>query len=266
MTSSTRIRFGALTAAAAVVAGGFFAAAPASAATGTLTLANTTFTAGDWGTGLNVAGSGFTADAVVTITVETADHTAIDQHDVTADASGSFQETYTPTATLPLPAAGDSISVTATSNLGDTSNTVPLTVNAATLPKGIVSSVSTLTTAQLTDSNSGISILATGYTPGEQVTVTVDYAGDALDLGPYTAEADGSVVFGFYLAGGVATAGPLTVTVTGQQSGVSQSTTIQVTGEDVGAGAGAGGSTVPSLGGAVTTAASGPSRLPVVSG
>ena len=262
MTSSTRIRFGALTAAAAVVAGGFFAAAPATAATGTLTLANTTFTAGDWGAGLNVAGSGFTADAVVTITVETSDHTAIDLHDVTADASGSFQETYTPFVTLPLPAAGDTLSVTATSNLGDTSNSVPLTVNPATLPKGIVSSVSTITTAQLTDKNSGISILASGYTPGEQVKVTVDYAGDALDLGPYTVEADGSVVFGFYLAGGVATAGPLTVTVAGQQSGVSQSVTIQVTGEDVAVGGG----TAPSLGGAATAAASGPSRLPVVSG
>ncbi|MET3564794.1 hypothetical protein ABIC47_000265 [Leifsonia sp. 563] len=262
MTSSTRIRFGALTAAAAVVAGGFFAAAPATAATGTLTLANTTFTAGDWGAGLNVAGSGFTADAVVTITVETSDHTAIDLHDVTADASGSFQETYTPFVTLPLPAAGDTLSVTATSNLGDTSNSVPLTVNPATLPKGIVSSVSTITTAQLADKNSGISILASGYTPGEQVKVTVDYAGDALDLGPYTVEADGSVVFGFYLAGGVATAGPLTVTVAGQQSGVSQSVTIQVTGEDVVVGGG----TAPSLGGAATAAASGPSRLPVVSG
>ncbi|MFF9561715.1 hypothetical protein ACF1AJ_00050 [Leifsonia sp. NPDC014704] len=262
MTSSTRIRFGALTAAAAVVAGGFFAAAPAHAATGTLTLANTTFTAGDWGTGLNVAGSGFSADAVVTITVETADHTAIDQHDLTADATGSFQETYTPAVVLTLPAAGESYAVTATSNLGDTSNTVPLTVNAAALPKAIISNVSTITTDQLADKNSGVSILASGYTPGEQVNVTVDYAGEALDLGPYTVEADGSVGFSFYLVSGVATAGPLTVTVAGQQSGVSQSVTIQVTGVDVSAG----GSAVPSLGGAAAAAASGPSRLPVVSG
>lgn len=261
MTSSTRIRFGALTAAAAIVAGGFFAAAPANAATGTLTLANTTYTAGDWGTGLDVSGSGFTADAVVTITVETADHTAIDSHDVTADASGDFQETYTPAVVLPLPAPGETFSVTATSDQGDTSNSVPLTVLA---PAGIFSNASTITTAELTDPNTPIKVAASGYKPGEQVDVSVDYNGATLDGGSYTADASGSVAFSLWLVSGTAVAGPMVITAAGAESGFSQNLTVQVTGDDITVGGGD--SSTPSVDGAPTAPAAGPSRLPVVSG
>lgn len=238
MTSSTRIRFGALAAAATVVAGGFFAAAPANAATGTITVANTTYTAGDWGTGLGVTGAGFTAGSVVTVTVAqtgiVSDPTQnatgalppADTHQVTADATGAFTETYTP-GFVPF---GGTVTVTATSDKGDTSNTVPLTVLA---PKSIQASATSVTTAELVDKNHGVEIAAAGYTPGEKVTATVAYDGDSLPLSPATAAADGSVYFGFYLGAGVATAGTLTVTVAGADSKVSQSVSVQVTGPDI---------------------------------
>src|SRR3954453_21499669 len=127
MTSSTRFRFAALAAAATVVAAGFFAAAPANAATGTISLANTTFTAGSWGTGLDVTGTGFTPDAVVTIAVADTTQVPIDVHTVKADATGAFDEVYTPAATLALPAAGVKVGIGAISDKGDTSNIVPFT-------------------------------------------------------------------------------------------------------------------------------------------
>ncbi|MGO4593040.1 hypothetical protein AB4Z18_04370 [Leifsonia sp. 2TAF2] len=259
MTSSTRIRFGALAAAAAVVAGGFFAAAPANAATGTITIANTTFTEGDWGTGLDVTGSGFTADAVVTITVADSSPATLDSHQVTADATGAFHEVYVPTGAL-APSLGSTVSVTATSDQGDTANEVPL---ALLLPKGIASSVSTISTADLTNKDKGIAILATGYTPGETVTATVDYNGSTLDAGTYTASAEGAVLFRVWLASGDAVAGTFTVTVTGETSTVTQSVDIQVTGDDLVVGG------PPAVEGSTTAPASVPAqatKLPVVSG
>src|SRR4051794_19502538 len=267
MTSSTRFRFAALAAAATVVAAGFFAAAPANAATGTISLANTTFTAGSCGTGLDVTGTGFTPDAVVTVAVAASNGSVpIDVHTVTADDTGAFHEVYTPAAALALPAAGVKIGIGAISDKGDTSNIVPFTVLA---PKGISSSTPTITTADLIDDNHGVSVAAAGYQPGESVKVTVDYDGEKLTLGTYTVAADGSVAFGFVLAGGVATAGTMVVTVAGQTSGVSQSVDITVTGPDVNVGGGA--VKVPSVAGgpiapAPAAAPSQTKKLPVVSG
>ncbi|MGH1525847.1 hypothetical protein ACRAWC_18065 [Leifsonia sp. L25] len=171
MLSTTRTRLTLGAAAAAAVIGGLFIAAPANAATGELTLANSTFTAGDWGSGLDVSGSGFTADTTVTITVSYTDGgTVLGQQDVTADATGAFaNEVFTPSASLPLPAVDEDVVVQATSADGDTSNTIALDVRA---PQGISANTTTISTEDLTDENVGVEITASGYTPGETVTLS----------------------------------------------------------------------------------------------
>ncbi|MGH1549285.1 hypothetical protein ACRAWB_08985 [Leifsonia poae] len=228
MTNSTRLRFGVLAAAAAVVAAGVLTAVPANAATtGTITLANTTYTSGSWGDGLDVTGSGFTADSVVTITVDDSTPATIDTHTVTADATGAFHEIYEPDNPLVLTTLGTMYSVSATSDQGDDSNTVALTV---LLPKGIATDSPTISTADLADSNKGVSVAAAGYTPGERVTVSVDYQGRTLKGGTYTASAEGAVSFKLWLIG-TAVPGPFVITVTGATSGVAQSVTVQVTGD-----------------------------------
>ena len=228
MTNSTRLRFGVLAAAAAVVAAGMLTAVPANAATtGTITLANTTYTSGSWGDGLDITGSGFTADSVVTITVDDSTPATIDTHTVTADATGAFHEVYEPANPLVLTTLGTRYSVSATSDQGDDSNTVPLTV---LLPKGIVTDSPTISTADLVDSDKGISVAAAGYTPGEKVNVSVDYNGSTLKGGTYTATAEGAVSVKLWYIG-TAVPGPLVITATGATSGVAQSVTVQVTGD-----------------------------------
>ncbi len=261
MTNSTRIRFGALTAAAAVVAGSMLATVPANAATtGTISLAETTYTSGSWGSGLDVTGTGFTADAVVTITVADSTPATIDSHTVTADATGAFHEVYTPANPLSLTTLGTTYSVTATSDQGDDSNTVPLTV---LLPKSIYTDSPTISTADLVDSAKGVSVFASGYTPGETVNVSVDYDGQTLKSGSYTSSAEGVVAFRLWLIGS-AVPGPFVVTVTGATSGVAQTVTVQVTGDTVDNGQ------VPSVGSSAAPAAAaatpGAKNLPVVSG
>ena len=238
MTSSTRIRFGALAAAAAVVAGGFFAAVPANAAGTTLTATNTTFTVGDWGTGLDLTGTGFTPDGTVTITLDSSLNGVLDQTTATADAAGGLtvSPAWIPAVPLAALAAGETLTVTATDDTDATlTASLPLTVNPAVQapvlePKGISTSVSTITTAELSDP--GFDVHASGYTPGEKVTVTVNYNGNVQTLSPKTAAADGTIDFSLYLAGGTAVAGSVTVTATGVDSGVSNTATVEVTGED----------------------------------
>lgn len=269
MTSSTRIRFGALAAAAAVVAGGFFAAAPANAATGTIILGTDTYTEGDWGAGLNVAGTGFAPDSTVTVTVQSSDAAVgvIDTHQLSTPvgADGSFQETYTPTGILPLPAAGETITVSATTDAGDDSNAVALTVNPAVVPapKGLKASVSTITTADLGNKEVGFDIVGGGYTPGEWVVITAVYNGTPV-FGNIRVQAgpDGSIAAEHISITGALEAGSVTVTAVGETSGVSQSVTVSVTGETIvtgGGNEGLGGSAAP----AATAQAT---RLPVVSG
>jgi len=229
MIISTRVRAGAVAAAVAVVAGSLLGAVPANAATGSITLANTTYTAGSWGTGLDVTGAGFTASAVVTITVADSSPLTVDTHTVTADATGAFHEVYVPAAALASPTAGATLAVTATSDQGDTSNTVPLTVLA---PKGIAASVSTITTADLADEKIGFDLLAAGYTPGETLTFTAALDGTEFDTFTNTAGADGSIDIHLWMAG-LVKSGVLTITVTGGESGVRQSVDIRVTGKDV---------------------------------
>jgi hypothetical protein len=233
MTISTRFRFGSLAAAAAIVAGGFFASAPANAATGSITLANTTYTAGRWGSGLDVTGAGFSAGAVVTVSVVNSNSAVIDAHPVTADASGAFHEVYTPSGVVPLPEDGETVSVTAVSDKGDTANDVALDIRA---PKGIWTNVTTITTADLVKADAGFEVYAAGFRPGESVVATVDYAGQKLSAGTATAGRDGSVAFMLYMVSGVATAGRLTVNLVGVDSQLGQSVALTVTGADVGVG------------------------------
>ncbi|MFE4467370.1 hypothetical protein ACFRFH_01030 [Leifsonia sp. NPDC056824] len=237
MLSTTRTRLTLGAAAAAAVIGGLFVAAPANAATGDITLANSTFTAGDWGTGLDVSGSGFTADTTVTITVSYTDGgTVLGQQDVTADATGAFaNEVFTPTASLPLPADGEDVVVNATSTDGDTSNTIMLDVRA---PKGISANTTTISTEDLTNRDAGIRITAAGYTPGETVTLSTVYNGETLPAMTFEADRSGSVDAALFLAQGTAEAGQIEFTLTGESSGVANSITITVTGDDIVAGPG----------------------------
>ncbi|MEN2736809.1 hypothetical protein ABCS02_03370 [Microbacterium sp. X-17] len=232
MLSTTRTRLTLSAAAAAAVVGGLFVAAPANAATGDITLANSTFTAGDWGTGLDVSGSGFTADTTVTITVSYTDGgTVLGQQDVTADATGAFaNEVFTPTASLPLPADGEDVVVNATSTDGDTSNTMTLDVRA---PKGISANTTTISTEDLTNRDAGIRITAAGYTPGETVTLSTVYNGETLPAMTFEADRSGSVDAALFLAQGTAEAGQIEFTLTGETSGVANSITITVTGEPI---------------------------------
>lgn len=262
MLSTTRTRLTLGAAAAAAVIGGLFVAAPANAATGDITLANSTFTVGDWGTGLDVSGSGFTADTTVTITVSYPDGgTVLGQQDVTADATGAFaNEVFTPTSSLPLPAAGEDVVVNATSTDGDTSNTVVLDVRA---PQGISASTTTISTDDLVDPNVGIRITAAGYTPDETVTVSTVYNGETLPAMTFEADRSGSVDAAIFLLQGTAEAGQIEFTFTGETSGVANSITITVTGDDVEAPGGTGPlSPAPAPAPAPTT----PGKLPVVSG
>ena len=260
MLSTTRTRLTLGAAAAAAVIGGLFVAAPANAATGDITLANSTFTAGDWGTGLDVSGSGFTADTTVTITVSYPDGaTVLSEQTVTADATGAFaNEVFTPTASLPLPAVGEDVVVNATSAAGDTSNTIVLDVRA---PKGISASTTTISTADLTNPGAGIELTASGYTPGEDVTLSSTYNGGPMPAVAYVADRSGTVTVAVYLAEGTAEAGQLEFTLTGASSGVANAVTITVTGDTIDAGP-------PQLAPVPAPApAPGPTgKLPVVSG
>lgn len=260
MLSTTRTRLTLGAAAAAAVIGGLFVAAPANAATGDITLANSTFTAGDWGTGLDVSGSGFTADTTVTITVSYPDGaTVLGQQDVTADAAGAFtNEVFTPTASLPLPADGEDVVVRATSTDGDTSNTVVLEVLA---PKGISANTTTISTEDLASPDAGVEISAAGYTPGETVTLSTVYNGETLPSRTYVADRSGSVFVSVYLAQGTAEAGQIEFTLTGESSGVANSITITVTGDTIDAGPGK-----PTPTPTPAPSAGTPGKLPVVSG
>ncbi|WP_434318277.1 hypothetical protein [Leifsonia sp. P73] len=233
MLSTTRTRLALSAAAAAAVIGGLFVAAPANAATGDIALANSTFTAGDWGTGLDVSGSGFTADTTVTITVSYTDM-VLGQQDVTADATGAFaSEVFTPSSSLPLPAAGEDVLVAATSTDGDTSNTVTLDVRAL---KGISASTTTISTEDLTNPDVGIRITAAGYTPGETVALSTVYNGETLPAMTFEADRSGSVDAALFLAQGTAEAGQIEFTFTGETSTVANSITITVTGDTINAG------------------------------
>lgn len=257
MLSTFRARFGALSIVAAVSVG-MLAVSPAAAApedTPAITLANTSFTAGDWGTGLDVSGTGFEPDSVVTIGVlDNSDFTVLGSLEVTADDEGSFADaTFVPTGALTVPAHDARVIVQA----GDgttVSNIVALDV---TSPRSISANTTTITTADLADPEVGLSIIATGYRASEAVALSAVYNGAPIETITDQADTNGIVRAGIYLDG-TAVAGEIVITLAGMVSHVSNSITITVVGDAVGDG---------DLGlGASGTATATSTKLPVVSG
>jgi hypothetical protein len=255
MLTLTRSRFVAAAIAAAVVGAGLFAAAPANAATAEITLASTVFTEGDWGSGLSISGSGFTADSTV-IVVLTLAGSVVESTTVAADASGDFTLTnWVPVATPEASTDDETTKVTATDAAGIDSNDVDLSIRRTA---GVLSNVTTISSTDLMDPNGGIAIVASGFQPGESVTINAVYDGDNVLSDSDVADAAGSVYTGGYLASGVAEAGSITFTITSATH--TETVTIQVTGAPAGAGTGTAGlKTVPA-------APAGAPKRPVVSG
>jgi hypothetical protein len=267
MTNSTRIRFGALVAAAAVVAGGFFATAPANAAaTGTITVTPSTIKDGttDWGTGFTVAGTDFTGGSTLDLELTAPDGSSLGTFPTTADANGGFSATVVPNATFPILTAGDKLTVSvANSSAGDTAADATITQLAA---QSITANLSTITTDELA-AGTPIEVYACGYLPGETITTTVDYAGQTFDVSDPSDIADeiGCIGVAVSLVSGTATAGDVVIHV--NSASLPQSTTVTVTGADATV-PGSTPSAPPAVNGGATTTASGssPTRLPVVSG
>jgi hypothetical protein len=255
MLTFTRSRFVAGAIAAAVVGAGLFTAAPANAATAEITLASTVFTEGDWGSGLSISGSGYTADSTV-IVVLTLAGSVVESTTVTADASGDFTLTdWVPVATPEASTDDETTKVTATDGAGVDSNDVDLSIRRTA---GVLSNVTTISTADLVDPNGGIAIVASGFQPGEAVTINAVYNGENVYSATDVADAAGSVFTGGYLVSGVADKGSITFTVTGTTH--TEAVTIQVTGDPVGVKTGEAGLAAPAA------APAAPRKLPVVSG
>ncbi len=259
MSSITRARFGAIAAAAALVAGGLLTTSPALADEGdpTISLANTTYTAGSWGDGLDVSGAGFTPDSLVTITVSSVQGAAGDvlgTYEATADDTGAFEAAFTPENALPLPAEDGDIVVGASSDAGDIAENVTLDVRAA---KGITASTLKITTKDLV--TGGLTIVASGYTPGETVSVGSVYNGKPIAGPTAVADRSGTVTFNLVLRG-VAESGKIVFTLTGETSDSANEITVEVVGEKTSSGTGSGTGLTTKAGTKSAT------KLPVVSG
>ncbi|WP_348787208.1 hypothetical protein [Leifsonia sp. NPDC080035] len=263
MLSTRSGRAASVLAAAALVGGGLFATMPAyaddatptdppastetpapadpaapetpEAAAPTFTATPTSFTLGAWngtdfgpvslGDGLSIAGTGFAASTAVTVTL-TGSYDGVEitteATTVTTDDTGAFDTTWIPEHGL---SSGLSYAVTAADGT-TTADAVDLTVLA---PAGAVAIPSTLTTQQLHDT--GVIVIAGGFTPGEVVTVTSTYAG-AVETHSGTANVNGAVAYGesWY---GTLPAGTISYTLTGADSGHVETTTVTVTGDTV---------------------------------
>jgi LPXTG-motif cell wall-anchored protein len=109
-TLMTRLGVG-LTAAALALGVSIFGATPAQAAGGdeTLVLANSTYTAGNWGEGISFTGENYTPGATVTVVVFRGEdgaefETSYAKQFVVADATGSISGSFAPDAILPMTA------------------------------------------------------------------------------------------------------------------------------------------------------------------
>lgn len=266
MLSSVRGRLGAAATAIAVIGTGLFVATPANAAEAEITVANTTFTEGDWGTGLKVAGAGFDPDSSVAVfvsydqvsspTYADSIHVAMEEVEITPD--GSFNTTLLPSGELVLPAVGQELNVAAISSDGTLTAPVTLTVLRTA---GIETDVSTISAADLADREAGVSVIASGFAPDETVTIEVTSNGATVPiLDTLTADRSGTVFGTLWVVGD--TAGTLTITLTGAGGHV-ETTTVTVTGDTTTTGGGNPPSAViEDAPAAATTAA----KLPVVSG
>ena len=227
--------------AAALVGAGLLASAPANAeddttpaepATPIISVTDSTFTLGSWGDGLEISGTGFEAGAEVTLKLWGTDTDVVtlrDHSTVVADDAGSFsEEVWLPDAEL---VAGDGYSLNATEDEQTFSNTVDLIVLA---PAGIITDPTTLTTRQLADT--GVAIHAAGFAPGEIVSVRAVYA-EADESDQFTADING-VIGWSETWHGTLSAGTITYTLTGAESGHVESATVAVTGETITVGGG----------------------------
>lgn len=264
MTTSLRIRYGALAATAALIAGGLFAAVPANAAQeGTLTVTPEVISgdATGWGDGFTVTGSGFTPDSTLDLDLEGPDSASLETFPVTVDGTGAFSAEIDPTVAFPalLPRETLTIAVTDSSD-GDSANPVTITQLA---PTGIRTSVSTISTEDLA-AGTPIDVNACGYVPGETITTTVDYSGQTFDISESSHVADeaGCIALSIELQAGTAVAGEIVVHVAGAT--LTQDATVTVTGSPTEVPGGDPG-TPPAVGTGSATGAVTP-YLPVVSG
>lgn len=261
MLTSLRARLGALAIAAAIAAtGGVLTATPAHAAGAQITLANRTFTAGDWGAGIDVTGTGFTpGSAVKILVVEDKEWTTLGETTVPADSDGAFATVFTPSIDIAVADPDQGVVVAAQSDAGETSGIVLLDIRA---PKGISASTTTITTDALADANAGIDLVASGYEPDEDVVVSGTLNGSTPEPLTVTADRTGTIHVSHLHLSGSAEPGELVLTVTGQRSGAVNTIGITVTGTAVAGDAGTGGG----LGSAAPSAAKPTGKLPVVSG
>lgn len=273
MVRSARSRWALVTAVAALVTGSVLVAAPAHAATASIAVTTPVVYTDSWGSGIDVTGDGFTPGSTVTLSVGWGPDAAgskVHYGDTTtvASASGLISVTGWIPTMGPDAWADWSLWLTATSDAGDTSNAIAFDVRAA---PGIETNAPSLTTAQFMDPSIGITVQASGFTPGETVSLTADYNGTNLP-GPTSFVADkyGSVSRQ-YVRTGVTAAGSVELVAAG--STARWRTIVAITGPTIGseptqAGpsgpASPSGSSSGSAPGAVAPAA--PRALPVVSG
>lgn len=231
MLSHTRGRLGAVAMAATVIAAGLLAAAPANAAGPEITVANSVFTEGDWGTGLEITGAGFTPDAPAAIVVAYTSGETVATDTFTASADGTFTRTITPDVALVLPEDGEDLIVSAGESEDLIADSVVLTVLRTA---GIQLAASTISTADLADRNVGLGIVASGYVPGEAVAVSANVGGEDV---PFTesckADRSGTVSGTIRMTG--VKAGTMVITLTGAGGHV-ETASVTVTGDTTGGG------------------------------
>ncbi len=264
MVGSVRSRWAVVTAVAALVTGGILVSTPAQAATASIGVTTPVVYADSWGSGIDVTGGGFTPSSTVTLSVDwvrDSDGSKVHYGDTTtsASASGIISVVGWVPAMGPDSWTDYTLTLSATSDAGDSSNTVPFDVRN---PPGIETNAPSLTTAQFMDPTIGLFVQASGFTPGETVAFSAVYNGTNLPA-PTALVADtyGSVSWQ-YVRTAPAAAGSVVIQAAGATA--RWSTTVAITGATIGgspAPAGSGGSSDP-----VVPVQATPRGLPVVSG
>ncbi|MEY9852005.1 hypothetical protein ABH923_001683 [Leifsonia sp. EB41] len=264
MVGSARSRWALVTAVAALVAGAVLVSTPAQAATASIGVTVPVVYADSWGSGIDVTGGGFTPSSTVTLSIDwvrDSDGSKVHYGDMTtpASASGVISVTGWVPAMAPGVWADYTLTLSATSDAGDTSNAVAFDVRN---PPGIQTNAPSLTTADFMDPTVGLIVQASGFTPGETVAFSAVYNGTSL-AAPSSMVADkyGSVSWQ-YVRTGVTAAGSVALSASGATA--HWSATVAITGATIG------GSTAPAAPAAPSDppapVQATPSTLPVVSG
>jgi hypothetical protein len=237
MHKSLRARIGVIAAALTIV-GSLAIATPANAATGTITVLNSTIVAqsdGSWPNGLNVTGTGFGAGATVTVTLTYQFDTPSSpeaQTTATADGSGAFTLTnWVPNAILALPAPGHDVVIAATDNVGNDSNTVPLDVRAVS---GMYNAPPFFTTTDIVTGAARGLIGVGGFDPGENVAIVIDFDGVSSTINEIATRA-GAVEPVVTVSAPSAAPGNVTFTLTGASSKYVVTFAVPVTGPTIAA-------------------------------